>query len=275
MPSDCTSVPSPSEAPSPVSGASAQELLTVIHDLQAQLLACQRLALLGSMVAMVVHEFNNLLTPIVARAEAALLNPADVSYMQKTVERALVQGQRAMAVMAHLLDLARDGERPVAACGVADVVREAIATMTRPLDKDGIELRLSVPEHLRVLARDQLLCQVLLNLLLNARDAMKGHAGSLSISATACDDQVQLDIRDSGRGIPQEQLDRVINPFLAAEPGSDAGDWHQVGLGLNVCRLIARHHGATLCGLANAEGGCTFRLRWPAATPGSARTNNC
>ena len=244
---------------------SIDALRATVQELEQELLASQRLALLGSMAAMVAHEFNNLLTPITARAEAALLSDDDLPLMRKALERALKQSQRAVSVARRLLDLARDDQHRVESCSVADAVREAVETMVRPLEKDGIELRVAVPEELRVNARDDLLCQVLLNLLLNARRAMEGTRGTLSVSAVAKGDRVQIDVRDSGAGMPGNVLNDVVNPFLAADPHQRPNDWQQVGLGLSVCRMIAYHHGATIRGLANEGRGCTFRLCWPAA----------
>jgi signal transduction histidine kinase len=255
---------------------SIDALRATIQGLEQELLASQRLALLGSMAAMVAHEFNNLLTPITARAEAALLSDNDLPLMRKALERALKQAQRAISVARRLLDLARDDQivaagprtsrtAPAESCSVAAVVREAVETLVRPLEKDGIELRVVVPEELRVNAPDDLLCQVLLNLLLNARRAMQGTRGTLCVSAVAKGDWVQIDVRDSGAGIPPDALDRVVNPFLAADPHQRPNDWQQVGLGLSVCRMIAHHHGAIIRGLANEGRGCTFRLCWPAA----------
>lgn len=243
---------------------SVEGLQAAVQSLQDELIACQRLALLGNLAAMVAHEFNNLMTPIVARVEAALTS-GDVPFMRKALERTLAQSQRAIAVSQHLLDLARDEQRPVEACGLAGVVQEAVQTATRPFEKDAIELRVSVPQELQVLARQELLCQVLLNLLLNARQAMKGRPGVLSIAAVADRDHVQIDIRDTGPGIPREALETVFNPFLAADPYERPNDWQQVGLGLSVCRMIAHYHGATIQAWANEDRGCTFRLRWPRA----------
>lgn len=144
----------------------ADGLGEMVRGLQSELVACQRLALLGSMAAMVAHEFNNLLTPILARTEAALTQqPPDEAFVRKTLERTLSQAQRAMNIARHLLDLAHDGAKPVESCSVAGAVREAVETMARPFEKDGITLELDVPAELQVRAREDLLCQVLLNLL--------------------------------------------------------------------------------------------------------------
>ncbi len=237
---------------------------------QDELIACQRLAMLGSLAAMAAHEFNNLMTPVVARVEAALTGD-DVPFMRKALERTLVQSQRAIALSRHLLGLAHSDYRPTEICSVAGAVREAIETTARPCEKDGIDLRVSVPGELAVCAQHDLLCQVLLNLLLNARQAMMGIEGVLAITAAADGDYVRIDVRDNGKGISSEALERVFNPFLAADPYERPNDWQHVGLGLSVCRMIAHHHGATLQALPNEGRGCTFRLCWPKTGPGGGR----
>lgn len=263
--------PAVTTASRPVSIESVENLRRVIQGLQQELIACQRLAMLGSIAAMVTHEFNNLLTPIMARSEAALL-AGDAAFMRTSLERALAQSKRAMAVSRHLLDLAHD--RPLDAdetCPLAAAVHDALETMTRPCAKDNIELRVAVPDNLRIAGRHDLFCQVLLNLLLNARRAMAGRPGVLAITAAANGRCAMIDVRDNGRGIPPELLETVFNPFLAADPYDRPNDWQQVGLGLSVCRLIAHHHGARLEALDNAaladagQRGCTFRLHWPLA----------
>lgn len=241
-----------------------QRLEATVRELEQELIACQRLAMLGNLAAMAAHEFRNLMTPIVARCEAALTTD-DAAFTRKAVERALTQAQRAIAVTGHLLDYAHDTAKPVETCSVAEAVREAIETQTRPLEKDGIQLTVAVPAELQVRAQPDLFCQVLLNLLVNARQAMKDMRAALTVSAQQEGAHVAIRVRDSGRGFPREKLDNVLNPFLAAEPTDRVSDWHDVGLGLSVCRMIARRHQATIHAEANEGPGCTFVLRWPSA----------
>jgi signal transduction histidine kinase len=239
------------------------QLEATVGGLEADLIACHKLALLGSLSAIVVHEIKNLMTPVLARAELALSTgaPAD---MQKALDRTCVHVQRAISVTERLLAVAKSREQPLESCSVAAAVREAVETATRPFEKDGIELRVSVADDLRVGAHRDLLEQVLLNLLLNAREAMKGLRGKLAINARRDGACVIIDVCDSGSGIPAERLEHVINPFFAIPEHAQPHAWQAVGLGLNACRIIARRHGATLEALANPERGCTFRLRWPA-----------
>jgi C4-dicarboxylate-specific signal transduction histidine kinase len=244
-------------------------LSALVQNLQEELLACQRLALLGNMTAMIAHEYNNLLTPVAVRAEAALLSPDDGEFVRRSLEQIRRQARRAIVVSERLLQLAHQRERPTESCSVAVAVRAALETMPRPLEKDGIALHVSVPEDLWVAAREELLSQLLLNLLLNARRAMEQQrTGTLSVQATLSGENVQIDVRDTGCGVARDLLENVFNPFLAADPFENSTDWQRVGLGLSVCRMIAHHHGARIQGLANEDRGCTFRLCWPAAANG-------
>lgn len=236
-----------------------------VEQLTRDLVACQRLATLGNLAAMAAHEFRNLMTPIVARCEAALTMD-DQAFRQKTLERALVQAQRAIAVSEHLLNYAHDARPELTACDVTAAAREALDTLARPLDKDGVALTQDIPIGLQVRAQRELFVQVLLNLLLNARQAMKERRGALRFIAAPEGDAVVIRISDTGAGFPPDAVERVVNPFLAGAAQAQANAWHAVGLGLSVCRLIVQQHGASLRVDNNADGrGCTFTLRWPAA----------
>lgn len=231
---------------------------------QDELLELQRLAMLGATSAMAVHEFNNLMTPVLARAQFAL-DEDDVPLMKKALERTVIQTQQAVGICRHLLNVAKpDGPQPPT-CSLAEVLREAVATLARPLEKDGIELTVSVDESLRVKAEPMVVHQVLFNLLLNARTAMKEARGRLRVSAEREGNEILISVSDSGRGISDEVLESSINPFLAADDGVRPHDWLNVGLGLAFCRRVIHEHGGSISACANEGPGCTFHLRWPAA----------
>lgn len=234
--------------------------------LEVELVTCQRLATLGNMAAVVAHEFNNLMTAVLARSQDALSRD-DVPAMRKALDRTVTNSQKAVAITQHLMGFAGAVEVPLEACSVAAAVHEAIDTTTRPFDKDTIELCITVDEGLCVHARRILLEQVLLNLLLNARKAI-GRNGVISVSARREGDAVQIDICDTGHGFTQDELDSRINPYLAAEAGT-ASSWQPAGFGLNTCRVIAHRHGASIQAFANETEGCTFRLQWPAVPAAS------
>ncbi len=242
---------------------SPAQLKAVIAGLQRELILAQRLAYAGTVSSMLAHEYNNLMTPILARSMNAL-SRGDAETMRSTLDRTVTQVQKAVELSRHLLkltDSTRDVDQPDDVCVVATAVQEAVAEAVRPFAKDGLELRISVPEDLQVRARSLLLEQVLLNLLVNAREAMDGRAGSISVSARGTHGFVEIDVSDSGRGLPDSA--DAFNDFLDTNAERDTRRWQQVGLGLHVCRLLAQQHGASIRVSNNDGVGCTFTLRWP------------
>lgn len=238
-----------------------------IAQLEHELLNCHRLAMLGSMAAMITHEFRNILAPTMTLAADAA-GSGDPERMKKVLAKVVSQIERAISVAHRLMNLGNaagdQAGEPVVA-NVADALREAIEDIAPPLHKSGVQLTSEVAPDLSVRGSAELLTQVLLNLLLNAREAMRGQTGPLHVGARRELDMIVIDVRDSGRGIAVERLTKIINPFLADAGDSKATDWQSAGLGLNVCRMITRRFGASIQGAVNKGPGCTFTVRWPAA----------
>jgi C4-dicarboxylate-specific signal transduction histidine kinase len=244
----------------PESGGAAAALAR----LQQELVATHRLALLGTAAGMIAHEFSNLMQPTLAYAHEAL-RTRDEALMLKALERTVRQTERSIAISRRLLELAHAAPTKPESCPVRQAVEDALLSMTRPPERDGIEVAVDVDAELRVRAERLMLEQLLLNLLLNSREAVRSRHGHIDIRARRHGKHVIIDVRDDGRGIPALDIEQRINPFLATDCRADPSDWRSVGLGLNVCRLIAQSHGASLQVLPGDGPGCTFRLRWPAA----------
>lgn len=235
-----------------------------LTQLQEEVAGLHRLALLGTMAAMVAHEWNNLATPVLARAEYSL-SLGDVPMMKKALERTVINTRKSIAIAQRLLGLARGGQAPMQACSVRKGVEEVIEATARPVERDRIEVRINVPPELCVRATPVLFEQVLLNLYLNARQALKDANGTISFAARRQGDAIAIDVRDSGPGMTRERIEAVVNPFLSSAAVAAPDDWLAVGLGLNVCRTIAQLHDASIHAQANEGPGCTFTLLWPAA----------
>ena len=240
--------------------ASASDLHEQVRSLREQLRRAQSLAAVGTMTAMIVHEFNNILTTALGRAQLA--QNGDEASREKAIHCALDACTRATTVCQALLDLTGgDAEARQSVC-VAQLITETLEAMAREPAKDGIVLLQKVPARLRITTRPVLLKQVLLNLLLNARAAVlaKGRGQSLSVSATRSNGQVLIRIADTGVGIAPENLQRIFEPFFTTRNGSGAG------LGLPVCRQIVESLGGSIGVRSELGKGTVFSVALPTGT---------
>lgn len=235
-----------------------------VDSLRKQLREAQRLAALGTMSAMIAHEFNNLMTPVISYAQYAI-EKGDDALMKRAVEKALQQAKRASQMCDRILGLAAQTNMGPGPVEVAALVNETVASLGRDLSKDSIQLRLSIPEGLRVKANAGQLQQVLFNLVLNARQAMLGRPGSLTILAEPlADNTVAIRVKDTGCGIKPDDLERIWEPFFTTRRQGDRPDQRGIGLGLTICRDIIEELGGTIVAESQPGHGTTFTITLPA-----------
>ena len=234
-----------------------QEHQDRIADLEAQLAVAQRLAATGIVAAMAVHEFRNIFTPLVNFARMAANGNERAT--AKTIQLARDGAPRAEATCEALLGFAGGDATQRETVKVVDLVDETLATMGRDLAKDGIRLVKSVPPRLEIDTRPIEIKQVLLNLLLNARDAVlaKGTGRSIEIKALKRDGKILIRVGDTGVGIAPADQERIFEPFFTT--GKERG----CGLGLAVCRQIAQSHHGTLEFRSQQGKGTWFTLTLP------------
>ena len=233
------------------------ELQAEVRDLRAQLHRSQRLATVGTMAAMVAHEFNNILTPMINYARMAA--DGDESMRDKAIRCAFECSDRASSICRALLDVTGEGPDDPQRALLCELVDVVIAAMARDPGKDGVRLIKKIPADLAVTTRTAELKQVLLNLLLNAREAVAGggHGQSISIRAERYDDQLRLEVADTGVGIAPEDIDRIFEPFFTTK--GDRG----TGLGLAVCRQIVESLGGRLTVRSQERKGTCFTVSLP------------
>jgi signal transduction histidine kinase len=236
-----------------------------LHDLERQVLGLQRMASLGTVSAMLAHEFNNVLTPIVSYCQYAL-HRDDPALTRTAVEKTLKNAQRLTLLCTRILGMAVDeqmGSRPTP---LASLVRDTILCLGRDLEKDNITLTVEVAEELSARAHAASLQQVLFNLVINARQAMLGAAGRLTISgARTADGRVALHVADTGCGIRAEHIDRIFEPFFTTKGPDARPDRGGVGLGLHVCRRLMAEQEGEISVRSQPGQGTTFTLTLPAA----------
>ena len=241
-----------------------QQLARLQQEVQAlreQLRGAQRLATVGTMTAMVAHEFNNILTPIINYARMARDNP-------KLVEKALRSvadgGTRAADICRALLDVTRNSPPEPETVVLRELISETFDAMARKPAKDAIEVELDVPAGMQVTTRVSELQQVLLNLLMNARAAVMDvpPPRRIEISARRTETHTIIRVRDTGGGIPPEDLEKIFHPFFTTKSEAQ-GDSQGHGLGLAFCREIMAELAGEISVASTVGEGTTFTLHLP------------
>jgi signal transduction histidine kinase len=202
----------------------------------AQLQVLQRQAAIGSLTAMMVHEFNNILTPMINYAALAKQNP---DLTDKALHWAHEGGLRASHICQAIQGIFRRETGPNRSGPIHRLVHETIEATARPPEKDQIDLAVSIPEDLEAAVPAAELQLVMLNLYTNARRAVLQSGGIRRILVTGCrqSDGVLMKVVDSGCGLGGELGERIFEPFFTT---TDPGDIKHRGggLGLTVCRHI-------------------------------------
>jgi len=230
--------------------------------LKSQNLQLQALANLGSATAMIAHEINNLLTPLSSYAGLAAQNPGDKALVAKVLDRTTRNCQRASKIMVSLLGMANGQKQEQEEVGVKFLVDEVFTGLCRDFAKDSITVEVRVPEDLRLCCVPVQIQQVLMNLVLNARDAMLGRGGILRLDASGTRDGVEIAVHDTGDGISSENLKDIFRPFFTTKAGRERSAGGS-GVGLAFCRRIVEAHGGTIEVESQLSKGSTFRVRLP------------
>ncbi|RMD65981.1 MAG: sensor histidine kinase [Planctomycetota bacterium] len=262
--------------------------------LERQLQGASQLSALGALAGGLAHEFNNILTPLAGVLQLLDDHPDDDALTAKALDAARCIVDRGRRLSHSILQIAGEGllswkESPQEqSCLVRDALGEALACMVRDPARDNVQLRRRLPDDLRVRIAKPILRQILLNLLLNALQAMRGRGGELlvegerstwSAALTAADAPCRclpttappqdapcaaLTVRDTGPGVPEALLPRLFEPFVSCDLADT--DRPFAGLGLAVCaRLIETCSGALLADNNRDGPGARFTLLLPLA----------
>ena len=231
-----------------------------------QLAHLTRVAMLGGLSGALAHELNQPLTAILSNSQAGQrllqqvpLNLADLREIFEDIEQA---DKRAGEVIKRLRALLKKGEAQRHPIEVKDLVREVLELTHADLVTSNVEALIRMQENLPQVLGDRVqLQQVLLNLVVNACDAMGAFAVAprrLTISAITDDlGAVRISVADCGKGVADADLERLFEPFFTTKE-------HGLGLGLSISRSVIAAHSGRLWAETNAEGGATFNVCLPA-----------
>lgn len=224
---------------------------------QEKLLESERTASVAAVARGVGHEFGNILHQIMGRAELSLGKSQED--MGRALDTILLATERAAKILDRFKDLSSpvgsDGERTLIA--LHQPIEEALLLVSHQLTKGLITTRVVVDAGLRTSANPTSLVQVFVNLCINALHAMP-NGGRLEITSTSHPHFIEIQVRDTGTGIPEELLEKVTEPFFTTK--GKAG----TGLGLAICREVVEiEHGGEFLVENHPSGGALFRIRLP------------
>jgi signal transduction histidine kinase len=236
--------------------------------LTSKLVRLQKIEAVGRLAGSVAHEFNNVLTAIVCNADLARA-VADEQVKGRALREIQHAASRGSLLTRQLLGMSRPRAASSRVADVAQTMATVQGLLQAVLPPD-IDLRLEATEGLRVPMAPEQLEQVLLNLLLNARDAV-GRKGTIIVSVDRGEPlasppsqdgaSVQIAVRDTGPGVAADLLDRIFEPFFTTK--GQAGS----GLGLAISKDLIEQSGGTIRAESVAGRGATFIVELPEVEP--------
>jgi len=256
----------------PLAGERGRKPTVVIVDdvtdqteLETQLRQADRLASIGLLAAGVAHEVNTPLTGISSYVQMMQRKMPESDPRRPILEKIEKQTFRASNIVNSLLNFSRQQASEMQAVDINDVVDETLALAELPLSKRKVRVDTELGESLPLVWGDSgKLQQVLMNLVLNARDSMP-NGGDLTIRTARQNGEVVLEVADTGTGIPKEQIHKIYDPFFSTK-GTGKG----TGLGLSVTYGIVQEHRGTITVRSEATG-TVFRVALPVVDASRAR----
>jgi PAS domain S-box-containing protein len=241
---------------------SEQRLRTQATELEQQLIASGRLVALGEVTASMAHEFNNPLGIIMGFVQDMLSNmqPSDPDY--RSLQIIDEESKRCRKIVQDLMEFARPQTAELAGVTISDVIGKTLKLVENRCYKQKIEFQTEIAVDLpEIYADAQQLEQVLVNLYLNAIDAMPG-GGKLTVAAKLEDSgatkpAVVITVADTGFGIAADDLPKVFKPFYTANKRRG------LGLGLPICERIINNHGGRIHVQSQRGEGTTFQISLP------------
>lgn len=241
-----------------------------ITALKQQLTDAQKLTALGELLGTTTHEFNNVLMTVLNYAKMGLRHQ-DEPTRTKALTKILEAGERAAQITSSVLGMARNRNGRKEPTALSDLVRQTMVLMDREMSKYRIAVELELNDVPMAICDGNQIQQVLLNLLINARQAI-GERGEVKVRVGHDPEtrMVELMVRDSGKGIPQSQLPRIFEPFFSTKSGPDASGKGGTGLGLSACREIIESHRGRIRVESTVGRGTAFIIKLPASAAESA-----
>jgi signal transduction histidine kinase len=233
-----------------------------LHELEADLAHINRVSMMGELAASLAHEIKQPIAAALTDARTCLRwlrrDAPDVAEGCEAASRMINDVTRAAEVIDRVRSLYRRDTSDWELLDINEIIREMSVLLHDKANRTSISIRTELDSGLPLITADRVqLQQVLMNLVLNAIEAMKDANGELTItSKRTAEGQLLVSVSDSGIGLPVGEVDRIFEAFFTTkEQGT--------GIGLSISRRIIESHGGSLWACANTDRGATFQFTLP------------
>ncbi len=239
--------------------------LTEDYNRRERMMEADKLTSIGTLAAGIAHEFKNYLAGIIGNASFALdglKEPNGIEGARDAFEQIIAIGEKANEIALSLLTYSRRRQDDLEPLDLRDLIISTLRFTGKELADKNIEVITNFEEAPKVMVSANRTQQVLLNLIINASQAIV-EGGVISVSLQYQDGMVVLKIADSGLGISQENIRRIFDPFFSTKGvwGKDAV--HGTGLGLSICKNIINSFGGEITVESVVGSGTTFTITLP------------
>jgi signal transduction histidine kinase len=231
--------------------------------LRRQLLHAQRLSSVGALASSVAHEFNNILTTIINYAKLGLRTEGDEAGRRQALEKILKGSQRAATIINSMLGYARNSSSQRELTDLAALVEETLVLTEKDLSKHHIQVETKFHGRPKAPVVPGQIEQILLNLIINARQAMpRGGRLRIEVRENPQTQMAEIRVADTGVGILKDRLPLIFEPFYTTKEPDEHGHGGS-GLGLSVCRQIIEQHDGRIRVESLVGKGSTFTVKLP------------
>jgi len=230
-----------------------------------ELAHANRVATMGQLTASIAHEVNQPIAAVVTNAQAGLhwlqARPPNLEAIRQTLEAIVGDGMRAADIIGRIRTLIKKAPPRKEALQINEAVLEVIALTRGQMLKSSVAVRTRLTDGLPLVQADRVqLQQVILNLIVNAVEAMSGVGEGkrelLISTAASASDGILVTLRDSGPGVDPNNADRLFEAFFTTKAEG-------MGMGLAICRSIIEAHGGRMWAGANEPRGAVFQFTLP------------
>jgi PAS domain S-box-containing protein len=245
--------------------AQAHESERRYREIQMGLAHANRVATMGQLTGSIAHEVNQPIAATLANAQAARrwldAQSPNLEEVRQALDSIVTDANRAGEVIGRIRALIRKAPRRKDRIDINDAVREVIELTRGEVVKNGVSVHTELADGLPLVEGDRVeLQQVILNLIMNAIEAMSGmNEGARELRIASCQpepNRTLVAVTDLGQGLAPDRLERVFDSFYTTKPGG-------LGLGLSICRSIIEAHGGRLWATANVPRGAIFQFSVP------------